>query len=130
MTRVDPRMKENYGYFKLELKEKEEYERQHSPTRYVKNPDDPFYKRPVFRKNHLSVYNTNKILSFIKPFQHDDLLNKSKDQIASTQRRLMNKYLDREQVYYSPNPADSKSITSEPRQDSSHVLMARNENDA
>lgn len=79
LTRVDPKMKENYGYFKLEPTEKAEYESKQSPSRHFSNPEDPFYKRPVFHQNHHSVYNTNKILSIIKPFHHDELLNKSKD---------------------------------------------------
>lgn len=108
ISRVEPKMKENYGFFKLEPSEKDEFERQLSPIRTEKNPNDPFYKRPVFRKNHASVFDTNKILQIIKPFNHDDLLNKSKEEIIHSSRRLMSKYLDREKAYYKSKQTELK----------------------
>jgi len=40
----------------------------HKPN--VFNPDDPYYRRRVFKKQVAGVYPTEKVVGFIKPKNH------------------------------------------------------------
>lgn len=59
IDRADPRIKDNYNYFKLMLEDKDEFQRKRDSLKNIKHPQDPFYNPKIFKTVHHSVYDTN-----------------------------------------------------------------------
>jgi len=115
-NKADPKLKRNYELFALDPNESVTKIVQKKRRNFL-NPKDPYLNGLNFKKNHTSVRGTGKTLDIIQPLDHSELLTKSKENINDYSKGLMNKYLDREKVYYNDkkptNALSPLSVTSQ-----------------
>ena len=64
------------------------------------NPEDPYFKRKVFKKHYNGLYQTDKVLDIISPRNHAALMNSSREEIISNSKGLMSAYCDKDRDFY------------------------------
>lgn len=100
---ASPENKSNYDHFQLDPTDRTLFHLHNRRKKSYVNPRDPFFTKysAPYTIQHNKLFETEQILRIIKPLDHSELKNHSKNQIDTVKRGLVTKYLDREVAYNS-----------------------------